>query len=247
MKKTILVTGSSRGIGRAIVELADARGYQVIIHGKTDSRELNETHKKLKGSIKVFFDISKPKEVEKGIKKLLAKVKTVDVLVNNAGIRANPMKTLDDLNIEGARLEWDTNVMGTLYCIKAVLPAMLKKGYGSVVSIASIKGQYSLATTSSLTFSATKSAIISITKSLAKTYSEQGVRFNSVSPGYVETDQVHDWSPDTLKRIKEGTLSGRMAKPSEIAGIVLFLVSEEANYITGVDYLIDGGYMLKGK
>ncbi len=247
MTKSILITGSSRGIGRAIAELAHEKGYKVIVHGKTDSEELNNMHRKLEGSEKVFFDISKKEEVDRELSKLIEKFGTIDILVNNAGIRANPMKEINDLNIEGARLEWDTNVLGTLYCIQNVLPKMLEKGQGSVISISSIKGQYNLATTSSLTFSATKSGVISITKSLAKSYSEKGVRFNTVSPGYVETDQVSDWNPDTLERIKTGTLTGRMAQPKEIAGIVLFLASDESKYITGTDILIDGGYALKGK
>jgi len=245
--KTILITGSSRGIGRAIAKSASEKGYKVVVHGKSDSKELDSIHSEIEGSYKIAFDVSDQKSVLDGLSKIEKEFHPIDVLVNNAGIRANPMKTIEDLNVESARLEWDTNVLGTLYCIQGVIPNMLKNGFGSIVSISSIKGQYNLATTSSLTFSATKSAIISITKSLAKTYSEQGITINSVSPGYVETDQVADWNPDTLVRIKEGTLAGRMAKPEEIAGIVLFLASDEATYITGTDYLIDGGYSLKGK
>lgn len=247
MQKTILITGSSRGIGNAIAQLAHKQGYKVIVHGRTDSAELNKTHQELTGSVKTFFDISNQETVKKEVQKVIEQVGVIDVLVNNAGARFNPMKTLEDLKPELATKEWEVNALGALYCIQAVLPGMLEKSKGSVVNIASIKGIFDLATTSSLTFSMTKSAVISLTKSLAKTYSERGVRFNVVNPGYTETDQVGDWSSDTLERIKSGTLLSRMAKPQEIAPLVTFLASDEASYITGSEFLIDGGYSIKGK
>jgi NAD(P)-dependent dehydrogenase (short-subunit alcohol dehydrogenase family) len=89
--------------------------------------------------------------------------------------------------------------------------------------------------------------VISLTKSLAKTYADNGIRFNSVSPGYIETDQVEDWSEDTFRRIENGTLAGRIGQPEEIAELVIFLLSEKASYINGEDILADGGYKLKGK
>lgn len=245
--KRILITGSSRGIGKAIAKLAKERGYEVILHGKTNSENLQRTSKELGISITTYFDVSNRKEVKEGINNLVKQHGNIDILVNNAGVRLNPMKDIDDLDEKSAIGEWKTNVLGTIYCTQAVLPGMIENKSGSVVNIASIKGQYSLATMSSLTFSATKSGIISITKSLAKAYADKGIRFNSVSPGYVETDQVDDWNPSTLKRIEEGTLFSRMAKPEEIAPIVIFLASDDSSYMTGEDLLIDGGYLLRGK
>ena len=247
MARTILITGSSRGIGAAIARLAHSQGYKVVLHGKTDSEELAEIHSELEGSIKTFFDVADKEAVKDELANVIEEVGNIDVLVNNAGVRLNPMKGIEDLNDEAAILEYKTNVLGALNCIKAVLPGMIEKEKGSIVNIASIKGQFNLATTSSLTFSATKSGVISITKALAKTYAEKGIRVNSVSPGYVETDQVNDWDEDTFQRIKDGTLLGRMAKPEEIAEVVMFLASDKASYITGADILVDGGYSLKGK
>jgi NAD(P)-dependent dehydrogenase (short-subunit alcohol dehydrogenase family) len=122
---------------------------------------------------------------------------------------------------------------------------MLKTGAGSVVNISSIKGQYNLTTMSSLTYGTTKAGIIALTKALAKAY--PAVRFNSVSPGYVETEMAKSWNKETFERINNGTVLGRIAKPEEIAPLVLFLASDEASYITGSDFLADGGYAIKGK
>jgi NAD(P)-dependent dehydrogenase (short-subunit alcohol dehydrogenase family) len=160
-------------------------------------------------------------------------------------VARNFIKDVAEVDDDKALEEYSTNYLGTLHCTQAVLPAMLAAKSGAVVNIASIKGQYNLATMSTLTFAATKAGIISLTKALAKTY--PAVRFNSVSPGYVETDQVDDWNRETFDRINNGTILGRIAKPEEIAPLVLFLASDEASYITGTDILADGGYALKGK
>jgi NAD(P)-dependent dehydrogenase (short-subunit alcohol dehydrogenase family) len=185
--------------------------------------------------------------VKEQLGKVLPDVGNIDALVNNAGIRTNPMKRMEDYDEEAAIVEWKTNVLGAINCIDGVLPGMLARQEGSIVNVASIKGHFNLATTSSLTFSATKSGIISITKSLAKTYAKDGIRVNSVSPGYVKTDQVDDWDKDTFRRIEEGTLLGRMAELEEVAEVVMFLVSDKASYITGTDVLVDGGYSIAGK
>jgi 3-oxoacyl-[acyl-carrier protein] reductase len=243
MDKTILITGSARGIGKAIAMLAHKQDYKVIVHGKTDSAELQKTHKELKGSQKIFFDISDKEATLREISKL----GKIDVLVNNAGVALNFLKDISDVDDQKALFEYQTNVLGTIHCIQAVLPEMIKNKKGSVINISSIKGITQLATLSTLTFAATKAGIISLTKALAKSYAKDGIRFNVVMPGYVETDQVKLWNEETFKRINEGTLYGRMAKPSEIAPLVMFLASDDSSYITGSEYLIDGGYMLKGK
>lgn len=132
-----------------------------------------------------------------------------------------------------------------LHCIQAVLPSMLKKNSGSIVSVSSIKGQQNLGTMSSLTYAPSKAGVISLTKALAKSY--PAIRFNSVSPGYVETDQADDWGPQTFDRINNGTVMGRIGQPEEIANVILFLASDKASYVTGADFLVDGGYSIKGK
>lgn len=245
--KTILITGSSRGIGKAIAEYAHQKGYKVIVHGKNPSEALEAVHSALEGSLMTTFDIADKQITHETINKLLDEVGTVDILVNNAGVARNFMKDIADMDDDKAIEEYRTNVLGTLHCTQAVLPKMLEQQSGSVINIASIKGHYNLATMSTLTFATTKAGIISLTKALAKSYGDKGVRFNSVSPGYVETDQVNDWNEETFNRIKNGTILERIAQPEEVAPLVLFLASDEASYVTGADYLVDGGYEVKGK
>jgi 3-oxoacyl-[acyl-carrier protein] reductase len=126
--KTILITGSSRGIGKAIAHLAHKRGYKVVVHGKSDS------------SIKVVFDIANKVETKTSISKLLSEVGSIDVLVNNAGIARNFISAVDEVDDDKALEEYSVNVLGTLHCIQSVLPSMLERGEGSVVNIFSIKG-----------------------------------------------------------------------------------------------------------
>ena len=193
------------------------------------------------------FDVADKQATHEAISKLLEEVGTIDVLVNNVAVVRNFLKDVAGMDDDKAIEEYRTNVLGTLHCTQAVLPAMIVQNSGSVINIASIKGHYNLATMSTLTFAATKAGVISLTKALAKSYGDKGIRFNSVSPGYVETDQVNDWNEETFDRINNGTILGRIAKPEEIAPLVLFLASDDASYITGSDFLADGGYSLRGK
>ena len=244
MPKTILITGSSRGIGRATAELAHAKGYTVIVHGKSDSQALQTVHESLKGSYKLVFDVADSDATHKVIGGFISSHGAIDILVNNAGIAKNFLKDISEVSDEHALEEYKVNVLGTIHCIQAVLAGMLKKG-GSVINVASIKASFNLATMSTLTYATTKSGVLSLTKSLAKAYPT--VRFNAISPGYVETDQVSDWNDETFERINNGTILGRIARPAEIAPLILFLASDDASYITGTEFLVDGGYSIKGK
>jgi 3-oxoacyl-[acyl-carrier protein] reductase len=245
--KTILITGSSRGIGAATARLAHKKGYRVVLHGKTKTREVQELSRELDDALIITFDIADKEATHQGIAKAIEEAGTIDVLVNNAGVARNFLNDVAEVDDDKAIEEYRTNVLGTLHCTQAVLPKMLDQTTGCIINVASIKGHHNLSTMSTLTFATTKAGIISLTKALAKAYGDKGIRFNSISPGYVETDQVNDWNDETFKRINDGTILGRISKTDEIAPLILFLASDDASYITGSDYLIDGGYAIKGK
>lgn len=245
--KNILITGSSRGIGAAIARLAHKQGYVVILNGKRESEKLDEIHRDLDGSHKLVFDISDKVQTYSAIRGWINKNGNIHYVVNNAGIARNFLKDISEMDDDLAIEEYKTNVLGTLHVVQSVIDEMKKDKKGSIVNIASIKGHSQLSTLSTLTYAPTKAGIISITTSLAKAYAEYGIRVNSVSPGYIETDQVKDWNQDTFERINNGTLAGRIGQPDEIAELVMFLISDKASYINGEDILADGGYKLKGK
>lgn len=239
--KTILITGSSRGIGKAVAMLAASKGYKVIVHASTDSEQLQATHKEIEGSTKVFFDIADKNAVSDAIGKL----GPIDILVNNAGTGKSRNTDVADVDDEQALKEYGVNVLGTLHCIQAVMPGMVERGGGSIVNVASIKGHYNLTSLKSLTYGISKAGVIALTQALAKEYPT--VRINSVSPGYVQTEMSKGWPPETFEKIKNQTVTGRISQPEEIAQAILFLASDDASYATGADLLIDGGFNIKDK
>lgn len=245
MKKTILITGSSRGIGKATAKLAHDKGYKVILHGKTFSKELEKLNDQLSNSYVVAFDIADKQATHKAITEAIKAVGPIDVLVNNAGMGRAGIKDVADIDDEQAVLEYKNNVLGTIHCIQAVLPSMLKQGSGTIISVSSIKGHDYLTSLSSLPYGITKAGVLSLSKALAKEYPT--IRFNTVSPGYTKTDMAAKWSPETFDKINQGTLVGRIGQPEEIAAAVMFLASDEASYVSGVDLLVDGGFAIKGK
>ena len=239
--KTILITGSSRGIGKAVAELAASRGYKVIVHGSNDSERLQQTHNEIKGSEKTFFDVADKNAVFESISKL----GPIDILVNNAGIGRSRNTDVADADDEQAIKEYQVNVLGTLHCMQAVMPGMIERSGGSIVNVASIKGHFNLTTMKSLTYGISKAGVIALTQALAKEYPT--VRINSVSPGYVKTEMSQGWPPETFDKIATQTVLGRISQPQEIAQAILFLASDDASYATGTDLLIDGGFEIKDK
>lgn len=243
-RKTILITGSSRGIGKAVAELAHAQGFNVIVHGKTDSEELNKTHTGIEGSFKIFCDVADKEAVNSEVKKLIDKFKTIDVLVNSAGVvRPKPF-----LEYEGEDIidEFSINLLGPVYFCQAVIPAMKENEYGRIVNISSIRGIPSLTSERGLSYSMSKAAVISLTSGLSKELAPY-ITVNSVAPGFTETEMAKTWNDKVWKQAREGSLMGRPAKPTEIASAVMYLGSEEAGFITGQTILVDGGYEGGGK
>jgi 3-oxoacyl-[acyl-carrier protein] reductase len=230
--KTALVTGASRGIGRAIAaELANA-GATVVICYQSAKDEAEEVAGEI-GCRALQADVSDPDDA----KRLVDEAGDVDVLVNNAGI------TRDGLLVRMPDEDWravlDTNLGGTFNTCRAASRGMMKRRSGAIVNVSSISGVRG--NPGQTNYSAAKAGIIGFTKALARELGSRGVRANVVAPGYISTRLTNEL-PDELKEsMLAATPLGRFGDPEDVAGVVRFLCSDEASFITGEVLLIDGG------
>ncbi|HHV27577.1 MAG TPA: 3-oxoacyl-[acyl-carrier-protein] reductase [Tissierellia bacterium] len=243
-KKNALVTGGSRGIGRATAIELSKEGANVIITYNSNEEKAKEVIKEVeKNGVKglaIKADVSSEEDVKSVMKTIKSQFDSIDVLVNNAGV------TKDNLLIRMKSEDWDkvinTNLKGVYLCTKAVVRGMMKKRYGKIVNIASVVGISGNAGQGN--YSASKAGVIGFTKSIAKELGSRGINVNGVAPGFVETDMTEVLSED----IKEQSLKliplNRFAKPEDIANVVVFLCSEKANYITGQIINVDGGMLM---
>ena len=243
-KKNALVTGGSRGIGRATAIELSKEGANVIITYNSNEEKAKEVIKEIeKNGVKglaIKADVSSEEDVKSMMKTIKSQFDSIDVWVNNAGV------TKDNLLIRMKSEDWDkvinTNLKGVYLCTKAVVRGMMKKRHGKIVNIASVVGISGNAGQGN--YSASKAGVIGFTKSIAKELGSRGINVNGVAPGFVETDMTEVLSED----IKEQSLKliplNRFAKPEDIANVVVFLCSEKANYITGQIINVDGGMLM---
>ena len=220
MNHVALVTGSTRGIGKAITVKFTQSGIKTVIHGSKD------------------FDVSDQNSVTRGCAKILDKYGNIDILVNNAGI--NRDRTLLKMSFE----EWDevikTNLYGTFYVTQAILPNMIKQKSGRIINISSIIGQNGAF--GQTNYAAAKAGIIGFTKSLALEVAKYQITVNAVCPGFIDSEMTKTIPADILKTKLAQIPLGRLGKSEEIASIVDFLASEGSSYITGGIFNVDGGW-----
>ena len=230
--KRALVTGASRGIGRAIaVELARA-GAEVVVGYRTGKDEAGEVANEIGGRA-VQADVSDPDDAAR----LVEEAGELDVLVNNAGITRDGL--LARMPDEDWRAVLETNLSSVFYTCRATARSMMRKRSGSIVNLSSIVGVHG--NPGQANYGAAKAGIIGFTKSLARELGGRGVRANVVAPGYVHT-RLTDVLPDGLKQqMVEATPLGRIGSPEDVASAVRFLCSDEAAFITGEVLLVDGG------
>jgi 3-oxoacyl-[acyl-carrier protein] reductase len=230
--KTALVTGASRGIGRAIaVELANA-GATVVIGYQSAKDEAEEVAGEI-GCRAVQADVSDPDDA----KRLVDEAGDVDVLVNNAGITRDGL--LVRMPDEDWRVVLDTNLGGTFNTCRAASRGMMKRRSGAIVNVSSISGVRG--NPGQTNYSAAKAGIIGFTKALARELGSRGVRANVVAPGYISTRLTNELPVELKESMLANTPLGRFGDPVDVAGVVRFLCSDEASFITGEVLLVDGG------
>ena len=243
MRKTVLITGGTRGIGKATAIKFAEKNYNIIINYLKNNKIANELKKYIETNfqVDVFLakaDISKEKEVKILVKTVLEEYNKIDVLVNNAGIIID--KDFKDKNVTDFELILNTNLIGTFLVSKYIGDNMKKQKYGKIINVSSTNGINSYCPTTS-DYDASKAGVISLTKNLAVELSPY-INVNSVAPGWVDTDMNKDLPLDLLDYERERILLKRFASPKEIANVIYFLASDEASYINGETIVIDGGY-----
>jgi 3-oxoacyl-[acyl-carrier protein] reductase len=230
--KRALVTGASRGIGRAIAEELARAGAEVVLGYRSGKDEAEELASALGGRA-VQADVSSAEDA----KRLVEEAGDVDVLVNNAGLTRDGL--LARMPDDDWRTVIETNLSSVFYTCRAVTRPMMKKRAGSIVNVSSVVGVHG--NWGQTNYAASKAGIIGFTKSLARELGSRNIRANVVAPGYVKTALTDVLPEEATAAMIQNTPLGRVAEPEEIAGAVRFLASDQASFITGEVLLVDGG------
>jgi len=242
--KTAFVTGASRGIGRAIARTLAHEGYAVGINYLKEQEKAEKLARELRAeglsAIAVQADVSDRTAITAAIRAVEREFGEIDVLVNNAGISQQDLFQYTDENLW--RRLFAVNVDGAYNTIQAVLPAMIARQNGSIVNISSMWGLRGASC--EVGYSATKAAVIGLTRSLAMELAPSHIRVNCVAPGVIRTDMVEKLGQETIDALTEETPLGRIGTPEDIAHTVAFLAGEKASFITGQVITADGGFIL---
>ena len=238
--RTALVTGASRGIGKACVQALAGAGCRVVLAARSVDKLQEIADDLKKGGAEAFaveMDLGSHESIVAGFAKAAKEFGRIDILVNNAGI------TKDGLAVRMKPVDWDlvlqTNLSGAFYAIQQVLPGMMKERWGRVVNISSVVGE--MGNAGQANYVASKAGLIGLTKSLAQEVGSRNITVNAVAPGFIETDMTHKLSEELKQKMLSQTPLKRMGTAEDIASAVKFLVSEEAGFITGHVLDVNGG------
>jgi 3-oxoacyl-[acyl-carrier protein] reductase len=236
-----IVTGGTKGIGRAICLLFAEQGARVVANFSKDvdaAEDLMSEAKSKRLGIGLFkADVTQFDQVKEMVEETFAQYGKIDILVNNVGlVRDNFLMLMSDE-------DWDslmkTNLTALFYCCKTVIRKMIPQRKGKIINISSISGI--LGTSGQANYAATKGGVISFTKSLARELGPFNIHVNAVAPGLIESEVVSKMPKEKVEAILKSSSLGRIGKPEEVAKVVLFLASEHSNYITGQTIVVDGG------
>jgi 3-oxoacyl-[acyl-carrier protein] reductase len=236
--KVALVTGGSRGIGKAIASALAREGVAVAITGRDEGR-LSRTAEELKVQ-PIVMDVADREAVESAVKAFVQEKGRIDILVNNAGI------TRDNLLMRMKPEEWDsviaTNLNGLYYCSQAVLRPMIRRRGGRIINMSSVVGLSG--NPGQANYAASKAGIVGFTKALAREVASRQITVNAIAPGYIETDMTSGISDDSRKALFEAIPMQRIGKPEDVAAAALYLASEGAGYVTGQVLSVNGGLFM---
>jgi 3-oxoacyl-[acyl-carrier protein] reductase len=235
--QTAFVTGSTRGIGRAVVGALHAAGARVAVVGRDAEKARAVAAELGERAVGVAADVSSFAAVERAIGEVEKTLGPVDILVNNAGI------TRDNLLLRMTEAEWsevlEANLTGAFNTTRAVLKGMMKRKRGRIINVASVVGL--AGNKGQANYAASKAGLIGFTKSVAKEYGSRNILVNAIAPGFIETDMTSGLPPEARTAMLGGISVGRFGRPEEVAGVALFLASDLAGYITGQVLVVDGG------
>lgn len=244
MKKTVIITGASKGIGAATAILFARKGYNVVINYNNSFESANLLTRSLSSqgfSVMSFkANVANKLETELLIKEAMYKFGTVDVLVNNAGIAYQGLIDKTD-EFDSDRI-FDINLKGVYNCCRAAVPEMVAQKSGKIINISSMWGQ--VGASCEVAYSAAKAGVIGLTKALAKELAPSGITVNAIAPGLIETGMNANIDVESLNAFVEDIPLGRMGSADEIAAAIYFLASSDADYITGQVLGVNGGYVI---
>ncbi len=242
--KIALVTGSARGIGKAIALTLAEKGADVAVVdlGREDAEGVAAEIRQLgRRALALSGNVANAQDVEEFVKKVSEEFGRIDILVNNAGI------TRDTLLMRMKEEDWDAvinvNLKGTFLCTKAVSRVMMKQRYGRIVNISSVIGL--MGNAGQANYGASKAGILGLTKSVAREMGSRNVTVNAIAPGFIETSMTDVLSENLKESMMAQIPLGRLGSPQDVANTVAFLVSDEASYITGQTIAVDGGMVMQ--
>jgi 3-oxoacyl-[acyl-carrier protein] reductase len=239
--KTALVTGGSRGIGRAIAMALAAHGARVAVNYATNAAAADQAVKLIgEGAVALSGDVSDPAAAAALVEGTINAFGRLDILVNNAGV------TADDLILRMSEDEWDrvvdTNLKGTFHVTKAAVRPMVRQRYGRIISVSSVAGIVGNA--GQANYSAAKAGVIGFTKAIAKEIASRNITANVIAPGFIDTEMTSGLTEQQREEIMRMVAVGRTGKPEDVAPAAVFLASDEAAYVTGHVLTVDGGLVM---